>query len=85
MPWFIVGFLALAALRSAGAIPSETALALRQTSSALTLVAMAGLGLGVDVRTLRAVGRPVVLTVAASLVLLIAASLFLVHLLAIGT
>jgi uncharacterized membrane protein YadS len=36
---------------------------------------MAALGLGVDVRGLRHVGRPVVLTVVASLALLLAMSL----------
>ena len=84
LPWFIVGFLVFAALRSTGVLPATLAVPMREASSALTLAAMAGLGLGVDVRTLRAVGRPVVLTVAASLAVLITASLGLIHFLAIG-
>ncbi len=56
VPWFIVGFLALVAARSMGAIP-ETAL--KPASSAatlLTIVSMAALGLGVDVRQVAKAG-----------------------------
>lgn len=84
VPWFIVGFVALALIRSAGAIPTGVAGPLRDASSALTLAAMAGLGLGVDMRALRAVGRPVVLTVAASLAALVTASLALISVLSLG-
>src|SRR3546814_101938 len=51
LPWFIIGFVALAAARSAGAIPQA---ALRPASALadwLTILSMAALGLGVDVRT----------------------------------
>jgi uncharacterized integral membrane protein (TIGR00698 family) len=75
LPWFVVGFVLLAALRSAGALPAAAAAALRPASHLLTLVAMAALGLGVDIRTLRHVGRPVVLTVLASLAVLLGLSL----------
>jgi len=83
VPWFIVGFVVLAVLRSAGTISAGVAGPMREASAALTLAAMAGLGLSVDVRSLRAVGRPVVLTVALSLAVLLAASLGLIRLLAI--
>jgi uncharacterized membrane protein YadS len=84
LPWFIVGFLLLAALRSAGVIPAETGGALKQLSSWLTLLAMAALGLGVDLRALRQVGLSVVLTVSASLLALIGMSVALIRLLRIA-
>ena len=79
VPWFILGFLALAAARSAGWIPLGVADQLKLVSHALTLVAMAALGLGVDLQSVRNAGRPVVLTVVASLVVLIVLSLALIY------
>ena len=68
VPWFIVGFLALAALRSLGAVPAAVRRRGPQPSRAsLTIAAMAALGLGVDVRAVSRVGRPVILTVTGSL------------------
>lgn len=75
LPWFVIGFVLLSVLRTAGVLPAAEAAPLRTASHWLTLVAMAALGLGVDVRGLRHVGRPVVLTVVASLALLLAMSL----------
>jgi uncharacterized membrane protein YadS len=40
---------------------------------------MAALGLGVDIRVVRRVGRPVIATVSASLAVLIALALTLIH------
>lgn len=84
VPWFIVGFLLLAALRSLGALPTEVAGPLREVSRAMTIAAMAALGLGVDVRTLRQVGARVVAAVLASLLILIAASTILIKGFGIG-
>jgi uncharacterized integral membrane protein (TIGR00698 family) len=83
VPWFIIGFLLLALLRSAGVIPARVASQLKTLSSWLTLLAMAALGLGVDLRALRKVGAPVVLTVCASLVAIVAMSVVLIRMLAI--
>lgn len=83
VPWFIVGFLALAALRSAGVVPPALAESTRTLSSWLTIVAMAALGLGVDVRALRSVGRPVIATVSGSLAVLVVLSLGLIRVLGI--
>jgi len=83
VPWFIVGFLLLAALRSLGAIPAGAAAVTKGVSSWLTIAAMAALGLGVDVRALRRVGRPVVLTVTASLLVLLTLSVTLIRVLGI--
>ena len=83
VPWFIVGFLFLAGLRSAGAIPTAAAGTMKDVSMWLTVAAMAALGLGVDLKAIVRVGRPVILTVSASLVVLVALSVALIHLLSI--
>ena len=75
LPWFVIGFVLLSVLRTAGLLPAAATAPLRTASHWLTLVAMAALGLGVDVRGLRHVGRPVVLTVIVSIALLLALSL----------
>lgn len=84
VPWFIVGFLSLAGLRSVGAIPEAWVEPTRALSMWLTVAAMAALGLGVDVRALRVVGGRVIATVTASLVLIIALSVLLIRVLRIG-
>jgi uncharacterized integral membrane protein (TIGR00698 family) len=79
VPWFIVGFLALAALRSTGLIGPALALPLRTLSSGLTIIAMAALGLGVDLRAISRVGRPVMLTVSGSLLVLVVLAVGLIR------
>ncbi|MBF9197426.1 YeiH family protein [Microvirga terrestris] len=83
VPWFIVGFLGLALLRSLGAIPEALLLIVMPVTAFLTIVAMAALGLGVDLKVLGKVGGRVTLTVTLSLLVLIAISLGLIRLLAI--
>ncbi len=83
MPWFILGFLALATLRSLGLIPDEGVEPLRQLTGVLTVLSMAALGLGVDVRVLARVGGRVTLGVTGSLLLLLAVSLGLIKALGI--
>ena len=80
LPWFIPGFLALAALRSAGLIPAPLVEAMATASGALTLVAMAALGLGVDLRALRSVGPRAATAVTLSLLVLTALALVAVRL-----
>lgn len=81
VPWFIVGFLLLAGLRSIGAFPAMLIEPTRVLSTWFTVAAMAALGLGVDVRAIRRVGPGVVITVTASLVLLITLSVILIRVL----
>ena len=83
VPWFIVGFLVLAGLRSTGAIPAVAANSMKSVSTWLTVAAMAALGLGVDLKAIARVGRPVILTVSASLCVLVALSVGLIHVLSI--
>ena len=84
VPWFIAGFLVLAAARSLGIIPAGVAGVVREVSRWLTVAAMAALGLGVDVRALRQVGPRVMLAVIASLAVMLTASVTLIALLHIG-
>jgi uncharacterized membrane protein YadS len=72
-----------AALRSSGAISASVADPMKTVSTWLTVLAMAALGLGVDLRAISRVGRPVVMTVSASLLVLLTLSLTLIHVLAI--
>ncbi|HXI11685.1 MAG TPA: putative sulfate exporter family transporter [Thermoanaerobaculia bacterium] len=83
VPWFILGFMLLALLRSTGVISLEVAAAAKMVSAWLTLAAMAALGLGVDLKAIGRVGRPVMVTVMTSLILLIVLSFGLIHLLRI--
>ena len=84
VPWFILGFLALATLRSLGLVPDPAVKPLTQLAGVLTVLSMAALGLGVDVRVLARVGGRVTLAVTASLAVLIALSLTLIRALGIG-
>ena len=79
VPWFIIGFMLLAGLRSAGAVPETAATTLKNISGWLTIAAMAALGLGVDLKAIRKVGRPIMLTVSASLMVLIVLAVTLIH------
>ena len=80
VPWFILGFIALATFRSLGIVPSGLADPIRRITVFLTVVSMAALGLGVDVRVLARVGGRVTAAVTLSLLLLLAMSVALVHL-----
>ena len=78
IPWFIIGFVLLAVARSVGLIPALVADPLREVSRYLTVLAMAALGLGVDIKAVRKVGRPVAMAVIGSLLVLIVLSLTLI-------
>ncbi len=84
VPWFIVGFLILALLRSMGAIPEALLQIVMPAATLLTVISMAALGLGVDLKVLGKVGARVTLAVTLSLLVLIAISLGLIRLLAMA-
>jgi uncharacterized integral membrane protein (TIGR00698 family) len=84
VPWFIVGFLVLAALRSMGSIPDPILKAAVPAATLLTVVSMAALGLGVDLRVIARVGGRVTLAVILSLLVLLAVSLLLIRILHIA-
>ena len=70
VPWFIVGFLVLMLARSLGLFPPALVHHVTRTAAVLTTVAMAALGLGVDIRVVARSGVRVTLAVTASLVVL---------------
>lgn len=84
VPWFILGFILLAAARSAGALPAETLPPLAQAANVLTIVSMAALGLGTDLRAVAAAGPRVTATVICSLLLLGVVAFGLIAVLGIG-
>ncbi len=79
VPWFIIGFLVLAALRSLQLVPDIAVAPVTKTAAILTVLSMAALGLGVDVRVLSTVGGRVTAAVTLSLLLLLGLSIGLVH------
>jgi uncharacterized integral membrane protein (TIGR00698 family) len=80
VPWFITGFLLLALLRSLGFFPPELVRFLRTIAGVLTTIAMAALGLGVDVRVVAKAGLRVASAVTLSLVVLGVISFALIRL-----
>jgi uncharacterized integral membrane protein (TIGR00698 family) len=79
VPWFIVGFFALATLRSLSLIPDGAVFPLQRIASTLTIMSMAALGLGVDLRVIGRVGGKVTAAVTLSLLFLLVVSLCLVR------
>lgn len=61
-PWFIVWFVAAAAAKSLGAVPAAWQHSLQNVALGAIVVALAGVGLGADVRRMRSAGlRPLAL------------------------
>jgi uncharacterized integral membrane protein (TIGR00698 family) len=79
VPWFILGFLLLSTLRSLEVVPVSIVGPLTGITGFLTIVSMAALGLGVDVRVLASVGGRATAAVTLSLLLLISMSIGLIH------
>lgn len=84
VPWFIVGFLLVAVVRSLGLLPAALLPYLAWLTTMLTTISMAGLGLGVDVRVVAGAGARVTAAVTLSLLLLGAISLGLIRLLGVA-
>ncbi len=74
VPWFIIGFLTVLAIRSAGLISHPLLTPIKNTAATLTTISMAALGLGVDIRVIARSGPRVVTAVTLSLVTLAAVS-----------
>ncbi|WP_176083715.1 putative sulfate exporter family transporter [Martelella sp. HB161492] len=83
-PWFIIGFAIMMALRSTNVIPPAMVAPLATTSNMLTVIAMAALGLSVDIRSLAHAGGRVILTAILSIGVLTAIALSLIFLLNVG-
>ncbi len=67
VPWFIIGFLIVLLFRSVGLIPQSLVPAITSLAAILTTIAMAALGLGVDVRIVARSGARVTLAITFSL------------------
>lgn len=84
VPWFIVGFALVGVLRSLGLLSDAVTRITQSSSHLLTLVAMAGLGLGVELRALRRVGVRVAIATSLSLVVLVVMALGIIRVLMAG-
>jgi uncharacterized integral membrane protein (TIGR00698 family) len=74
VPWFIIGFIAMIGACSLDLIPDVARAPIKTTSSFLTILAMAALGLSVDIRNVLHVGGRVVIAALLSLTFLCALS-----------
>ncbi|HEX4767190.1 MAG TPA: putative sulfate exporter family transporter [Lichenihabitans sp.] len=79
VPWFVVAFLGLATLRTLDLIPAAALAPTAWIANVLTILSMAALGLGVDVRVVARAGGRVTAAVCASLLLLGILSFALIH------
>jgi len=84
VPWFIVGFLIVLALRSSGLVPAALLKPISIFAKLLTTISMAALGLGVDVRVVVRAGLRVTGAVTTSLLVLGVISFALIRLLEIA-
>jgi uncharacterized integral membrane protein (TIGR00698 family) len=80
VPWFIPGFLILAALRSFALVSEGWAGPITTAATMLTVLSMAALGLGVDLRVIGKVGGRVTAAVTLSLAALLGLSIIVVRL-----
>ena len=83
VPWFIIGFIVMVVLRSLDLIPTPALTPIGEAATIFTVISMAGLGLGVDLRTVSRAGGPVTITVILSLIALATVSFLLIRLLGI--
>jgi uncharacterized integral membrane protein (TIGR00698 family) len=83
VPWFVLGFVVLAALRSMHLVSEQGGDVARLVASWLTIAAMAALGLSVDVRSVRRVGPRVLVAAAGSLFALVVLAVTLIHVIGI--
>lgn len=84
LPWFVIGFFLFAVIRTAGLVPAGVIPPATEFSRILTAIAMAGLGLGVDIRSVRQLGGRVVNVVLILTVLLVTSALVITAVLGIG-
>jgi len=79
VPWFIIGFLVMVVLRSLNLIPAHALPPIAEAATIFTVISMAALGLGVDIRTVSRAGGPVTITVILSLLALGSVSFALIR------
>jgi uncharacterized membrane protein YadS len=79
VPWFILGFAVLATLRATGLLSVSNAELASDAAHRLTLAAMAGLGLSVDLREVRRVGPKAAVAATLGLLFMLGLALLLVR------
>ncbi|PRH88814.1 putative sulfate exporter family transporter [Labrys okinawensis] len=84
VPWFIIGFLVMMALRSFGLLPQASLQPIASAANTLTIISMAALGLTVDIRAVAKAGPRVTSTVILSLLALGVVSYALIVLLKVA-
>lgn len=85
VPWFILGFLAMLFARSFGLVDAGLAGVMSKAAGVLTILSMAALGLGIDLKRVLRAGPRVTVAVVLSLGLLVVASYAMVLLLNLAT
>lgn len=84
VPWFIVGFLVVAGIRTAAWIPNPVLQPTAVVANLLTTLSMAALGRGVDIRVVAKAGPRVTGAVTLSLLVLGVISFGLIHLIGVA-
>ena len=80
VPWFILGFLALAAFRSLDLLPEILLRPIAGLTGALTVISMAALGLGTDLKIRARAGGRVSIAVTLSLLVMVTLAIGLIRL-----
>ena len=75
VPWFVIGFIVLAILRSVEIIGEATGNNIREFSRYSFLVAMSAIGMGVDIRDIRNIGVKVALVICSVLLFMVTISM----------
>lgn len=80
VPWFIIGFIIMMLVRSSELIPETAIYPIKLIAQVLTIISMAALGLGVDIRSLKKAGWRVISASTCSILILGACSLIMIQL-----
>ncbi|WP_455466326.1 YeiH family protein [Bartonella sp. B39] len=80
VPWFIIGFIIMMLIHSSGLIPETAINPIRLTAQLFTVISMAALGLGINIRSLKKAGWRIILASTCSIVILATCSLVMIKL-----
>ncbi|WP_375657426.1 putative sulfate exporter family transporter, partial [Bartonella sp. CM120XJJH] len=76
----IIGFIIMMLIRSSGLIPETAINPIKLTAQVFTIISMAALGLGVDIRSLKKAGWRVILASTCSIIILWSFRLIMIQL-----
>ncbi len=80
VPWFIISFIIMMLVRSSNLIPETALNPIKFIAQLFTVISMAALGLGVDIRSLKKAGWRVILASTCSIIILGICSLIMIQL-----